>query len=48
MADDVNRRRGITLAREERERTIRGTDFHAAATTSRHVFIAAARSTRCD
>jgi hypothetical protein len=38
----------VTLAREERERTIRGTDFHAAATTSRHVVIAAARSTRCD
>jgi hypothetical protein len=45
----VNRQNGIvTLAREERERTIRGTDFHAAATTSRHVVIAAARSTRCD
>jgi hypothetical protein len=38
----------VTLAREERERTIRGTDFHAAATTSRHVVLAAARSTRCD
>jgi gluconate 5-dehydrogenase len=38
----------VTLAREERERTIRGADFHAAATTSRHVVIAAARSTRCD
>jgi hypothetical protein len=38
----------VTLAREERARTIRGTDFHAAATTSRHVVIAAARSTRCD
>jgi hypothetical protein len=38
----------VTLVREERERTIRGTDFHAAATTSRHVHIAAARSTRCD
>ena len=38
----------VTLPREERERTIRGTDFHAAATTSRHVLIAAARSTRCD
>src|ERR1700722_262247 len=38
----------VTLAREERERTIRGADFHAAATTSRHVLIAAARKTRCD
>ena len=38
----------VTLSREERERTIRGTDFHAAATTSRHMLIAAARSTRCD
>jgi hypothetical protein len=38
----------VTLPREERERTIRGTDFHAAATTSRHVLIAAARSTRWD
>jgi intracellular septation protein len=38
----------VTLAREERERTIKGADFHAAATTSRHVVIAAARSTRCD
>jgi chitodextrinase len=38
----------VTLAREERERTIRGADFHAAATTSRHVVIVAARSTRCD
>ena len=37
----------VTLAREERERTIRCTDFHAAATTSRHVLIAAARSTPC-
>jgi hypothetical protein len=44
-----NASRGIvTLAREERERTIRDTDFHAGATTSRHVVIAAARSTRCD
>jgi len=44
-----NPRQGIvTLPREECERTIRGTDFHAAATTSRHVLIAAARSTRCD
>jgi hypothetical protein len=38
----------VTLAREERERTIRGTDFHAATTISRHVVVAAARSTRCD
>jgi hypothetical protein len=38
----------VTLPRDERERIIRGTDFHAAATTSRHVLIAAARSTRCD
>jgi hypothetical protein len=38
----------VTLPREERERTIRGADFHAAATTSRHVLIAAARKTRCD
>src|ERR1700722_12939854 len=38
----------VTLAREERERTIRGTDFHAAATISRHVVVAVARSTRCD
>ena len=38
----------VTLPREERERTITGADFHAAATTSRHVLIAAARSTRCD
>ena len=38
----------VTLARDEHERTIRGTDFQAAATTSRHVVIAAARSTRCD
>ena len=38
----------VTLPCEERERTMRGTDFHAAATTSRHVLIAAARSTRCD
>jgi LysR family hca operon transcriptional activator len=38
----------VTLPREERERTLRGTDFQAAATTSRHVLIAAARSTRCD
>jgi hypothetical protein len=38
----------VTLPHEERDRTIRGTDFHAAATTSRHVVIAAARSTRCD
>jgi hypothetical protein len=30
----------VTLARDERERTIRGTEFHAAATTSRHVVIA--------
>ena len=38
----------VTLPREERERTIMGADFQAAATTSRHVLIAAARSTRCD
>ena len=38
----------VTLSCEERERTMRGTDFHAAATTSRRVLIAAARSTRCD
>ena len=38
----------VTLPREERERTITGADFQAAATTSRHVLIAAARSTRCD
>jgi len=38
----------VTLPHEERERTIRGTDFHAAATTLRHVLIAAARSTWCD
>jgi hypothetical protein len=43
------RRGGIgTLPREERERTIRGADVHAAATTSRHVLIVAARKTRCD
>jgi hypothetical protein len=36
----------VTLPREERERT--GADFQAAATTSRHVLIAAARNTRCD
>jgi transposase len=29
----------VTLAREERERTIRGTHFHAAATTSRQLHI---------
>ena len=46
----ATRREQITLERHrhvatrERERTIRGTDFHAAATTSRHVLIAAARS----
>ena len=38
----------VTLSCEERERTIKGADFQAAATTSRHVLIAAARSTRCD
>jgi hypothetical protein len=39
----------VTLPREERERLIKGvTDLHAATTTSRQVFIAAARSTRCD
>jgi hypothetical protein len=38
----------VTLPREERERTIAGADLQAAATTSRHVRIAAARSTRCD
>ena len=44
----------VTLAREERERTTqygvserRNTDFQAAATTSRHVLIAAVRSVRC-
>ena len=46
--DDLGHVGIVTLPREERERTIRGTDFHAAATTSRHVLIAAARSTRCD
>jgi hypothetical protein len=49
LAFENKERAGIvTLAREERERTMRGADFHAAATTSRHVVIAAARSTRCD
>jgi hypothetical protein len=40
----------VTLPRDERERIIdyKGTGFHAAATTSHHVLIAAARSTRCD
>jgi hypothetical protein len=38
----------VTLPREERERSIRGADFHAGATASRHVLIAAARSARCD
>ncbi|HEY1886776.1 MAG TPA: hypothetical protein VGG86_12105 [Roseiarcus sp.] len=39
----------VTLPGEERERTTMGvTDLHAAETTSRHVLIAAARSTRCD
>src|SRR5271168_5141106 len=33
----------VTLPCEERERTITGADFQAAATTSRHVLIAAAR-----
>jgi hypothetical protein len=36
------------FATQERERTKRGADFHATATTSCHVLIAAARSTRCD
>jgi integrase/recombinase XerD len=45
---DIDSEGIVTLPCEECERTIRGTDFHAAATTSRHVLIAAARSTRCD
>ena len=38
----------VTSPREERERTIAGADLQAAATASRYVRIAAARSTRCD
>jgi hypothetical protein len=48
---DATRKPGegiVKLSWEECERTIRVTDLHAAATTSRHVLIAAARSTRCD
>jgi hypothetical protein len=37
----------VTLPREERERST-PCGFQAAATASRHVVIAAARSTRCD
>ena len=38
----------VTLPHEERDRMMKGTGSHAAATASRHVLIAAARSARCD
>ena len=48
LAPFIWRKGIVTLPREERERTISGPHFHAAATTSRHVLIAAVRSARCD
>ncbi len=41
-------RRALSHCRAKSTRGLRLTDFYAAATASRHVVIAAARSTRCD